>query len=204
MAERKRPPEDPLWEHVTHCSPCYQEFLQARGEVLEQRRARRRIRMVGIAAGIGAIGLTTALLVLRPGDQPQQPPPVANHEPASQVREQPPAEPALTTAVFNFNSVERGEAGGSDRADLQRIPRGRVALSIYLPPGNEPGRYDVRLLRTRADADALASFSGAASIRDGLAVLRIEPDLARFEPGTYVLAIRRTGESWRFQRFVLR
>src|SRR5207244_599528 len=64
LANRPRPTRDAVWEHVTHCSPCYQEFLDLRSQVkieLERRRRaglRRRVvveAIVVVLAG-GAIG----------------------------------------------------------------------------------------------------------------------------------------------------
>ena len=47
---------DAVWEHVTHCSPCYQEFLDLRSQVkIELERRRRAVlrRRVVVAAKIG-------------------------------------------------------------------------------------------------------------------------------------------------------
>src|SRR5689334_16705561 len=49
-ANRRLPHEDPLWQHITHCSPCYQRFLEFRAAVLDHRRARR-----GIGFAVGAV-----------------------------------------------------------------------------------------------------------------------------------------------------
>ena len=49
------------WDHVTHCSPCYREFLQFRAEFLEgerQRRKRMRSRVVAAAVVLGG-GIVT-------------------------------------------------------------------------------------------------------------------------------------------------
>src|SRR3954471_20354065 len=54
LANRPRPTRDAVWEHVTHCSPCYQEFLglrtQVKAELQRQRRTvlRRRIAVAAV------------------------------------------------------------------------------------------------------------------------------------------------------------
>src|SRR4051812_44810991 len=65
-AERRVPPEDPNWQHVRHCSPCYEEYLQARDRVLSERRHRRRVRVGAIAAGVTAVIVIPSALLLNP------------------------------------------------------------------------------------------------------------------------------------------
>jgi hypothetical protein len=109
--------------------------------------------------------------------------------------------------VLNLEGMSstRGPVEAPPEVDLQRLPRkSRVALSIYLPLGSDEGRYEVRLLRNANQIDyPLRTYDGAASIRNGLTVLPIMADFSAFEPGTYVLAFRRTTETWRFRRVAL-
>src|SRR6516225_8801374 len=57
LAARRRPILDADWEHVTHCSPCYREFLEFRAETLEREQHRKQLqRRVAIAAAILLIG----------------------------------------------------------------------------------------------------------------------------------------------------
>src|SRR5262249_48895413 len=50
MAEREFPHEHPFWdEHVSHCSPCYREFLDFRNRVLALESQRRRNTTFGLA-----------------------------------------------------------------------------------------------------------------------------------------------------------
>jgi hypothetical protein len=204
LAERDLPHEDRHWEHVSHCSPCYQEFLERRGVVLERRRGRRRVAVLTAAAVVLLAVAGTVFFVLRSGGQ-------GGRQVAKQSR---PAErgggeaPAnLRTAVINLesDSVVRGGDGkaGRPEQDLQRVPRGRVALLIYLPLGSEPGPYEAELRRSEVDDHPLATFSGNAELQDGLTMLRVTPDLAAIPAGTYVLAIRRAAGAWRFHRVVL-
>jgi hypothetical protein len=37
VAFREELTKDPVWEHITHCSPCYTEFLKFKEEWRERR-----------------------------------------------------------------------------------------------------------------------------------------------------------------------
>ena len=105
---------------------------------------------------------------------------------------------------FRNQSVTRSPLSQETPAtELARVPRGRLALTIILPLGSEPGDYTIRLLKTETDPMELASFSGSATIESGLTILRVSADLSMFEGGGYVLAIRRGQESLRYYRFDL-
>ena len=105
---------------------------------------------------------------------------------------------------FRNQSVTRSPLSQETPAtELARVPRGRLALTIILPLGSEPGDYTIRLLKTETDPMELASFSGSATIESGLTILRVSVDLSMFEGGGYVLAIRRGQESLRYYRFDL-
>jgi hypothetical protein len=57
IAEQRLPHEDPRWGHISHCSPCYREFLDHRQEF---KAALRRIifrRRLIVWTGVGAITL---------------------------------------------------------------------------------------------------------------------------------------------------
>jgi hypothetical protein len=201
VAEKRLPHESPEWQHITHCSPCYQDFLQFRAEVLERRRHRRRRAIVAvgaIAAGalVGAIWLSTT----RPA--PKVPSDIARKSQPSAAQEK---VAKTLTAVLNMQaSPTRGPGPPSAVGDLQRLPRGQMApLLIYLPFGSDAGTYKVDLMQDEGASTSLASFSGQAEIRDGLTVLQVSPDLSRFAPGTYVLSVSREGGQRWTCRFVL-
>jgi hypothetical protein len=71
-------------------------------------------------------------------------------------------------------------------------------LSIYLPRGSEPGRYEVQLLGADRSGTALLTMSGEATVVKGLTRLDLEPDFSGLNPGRYTLATRRAGLSWRY------
>src|SRR3982750_3253853 len=61
---RTLPHEAPAWEHITHCSPCYQEFLAYRASFLEHRRNKRR--MFAAAGAIAAVALIAIVWLSTP------------------------------------------------------------------------------------------------------------------------------------------
>jgi hypothetical protein len=224
MAEQRLPHEHPFWlQHVHRCSPCYREFLDIRNAIIDRQTRKRSQSRIAIAAALALVLVGSVYFALR--EQPQQvQPPIANGvtpdqpspappqptlpEPAPQatVPKQPPETPILT-AVLNLESesstrdLPQGAPGVG--GELQRVPRGRLTLVIYLPLGSEAGAYEVRLLKNESDSASLAMFTGTAQIENGLTALRITPDLSKFGPGAYVLAIRRGVASWRYYRFAL-
>src|SRR5579885_2493447 len=195
MAERARPVRDAHWEHVTHCSPCYREFLDFRAQVLERQLRARRARRLAVAASLVLIvvGLSSYLLLTHRGGS------------SGAKRQQPPAtQPNLVSAVLNLES--QSEVRGAEKqpaGELQRLPRKPLALSIYLPFGSEPGEYEVRLLTRENDTQPIATFKGTAQIENGLTVLRLTMDLSSVPPGPHVLATRRGDAKWRYFRFIV-
>ena len=54
IAERRTLIEDQDWQHITHCSPCYSEFLEHKSAVRSRRRLRYRT-LVFIAVVTAAV-----------------------------------------------------------------------------------------------------------------------------------------------------
>lgn len=195
VAEMALPHEAPGWQHITHCSPCYQEFLEFRAEVLDRRRTRRRLVMAAGGA-IATVSLIAAIWVFSVRSAPKVPSEVARRPQRAATSEK---NSGTLTAVLNMQaSPTRGAGPQSGAGDLQRLPRGQISpLFIYLPFGSDAGTYEVDLLQSEHASTPLASFSGRAEIRDGLTVLQVSPDLSRFPPGMYVLSVsRRNGPLW--------
>jgi hypothetical protein len=197
LAARRRPIRDADWEHVTHCSPCYREFLEFRAETLEREQHKKQLqRRAAIAAAVLLIGGVLTYWAFQ------------DHRNAVITRT-----PAATghklqiSAVLNLESESetRGDSGKTNTParEIQRLPRSAVDLSIYLPLGSEPGSYEIQLFKNRSDAIPLGTFSGVAQIENGLTVLRIAPDFSPFQAGTYSLAIRRNNASWHYYTVIL-
>lgn len=191
LANRARPTRDAAWEHVTHCSPCYREFLDLREEVkrrleLERRQAiRRRAVIGGIAVALIGGGIAAYELFER--------------------REPAPAElgPSLPALLDLRDSSGTRSAGGQTTAAKSHVlPAKRLDLTILLPIGSEPGRYDIQWLK---DIDKpLLSTSGNALVENGTTVLRVRLDLSRQAPGNYLIGVRQPPSDWTFYPVTLR
>lgn len=195
LAERPRPTRDSDWEHVTHCSPCYREFLGFRSEVLERQQHGRAVRRRVLAAAVVVLVAVVAgyfFVRNRPGEIAKQPSPAASQN------------PSLVSAVLNLES--QSEQRGAEKqpvGEIQRLPQKRLALSIYLPFGSEAGDYEVRLLNRDTDQEPVSTYRGTAQIENGLTILRLTVDLSAVPVGPHVLATKRGTEHWRYFRFVV-
>lgn len=187
------------WEHVTHCSPCYREYLISVEELRQRRKHRNRVVLAGGIAGLCILGLAIWRVALIPTVPGPPPPDVVQKPPA--VRE-----PETVAAVLNLESLSatRGNSGSPKAGDeIQRLPRRRLQLSIFLPIGSKAGPYDVQIITESSPKSPLVSQSGEARIVEGLTRLEITLDLSTLEPGTYLLTTRHVGSFWHYFRIVL-
>ena len=105
------------------------------------------------------------------------------------------------TLDLRNRSVTRGAQAAPNNAPLE-LPRGHLALSIYLPIGTEPGEFEVEIIQ-KPESPVLTA-SGSATLRDHITVLEVKLDLAGLAPGLYLLAIREKGWSWNYYPVILK
>lgn len=200
-ANRLTRAKDEVWEHVTHCSPCYREYLDLVEKGRQDRRGRNRIVLVTGLAALFALGFWIRGLVSPTSSVPERKLPETVQRPSE------PKAPETVAAVLNLESLSSTRGGSAARPqpgdEIQRLPRRHLQLSIYLPIGSEAGHYDVQILKESSPNVPLVSLSGEAKIIDGLTRLEIFPDLSVLEPGPYVLGTRHAGDSWHYFRIVL-
>lgn len=184
LASRPRPVRDAAWEHVTHCSPCFREFLDLRTEAkqrleLEYRRAiRRRTALAAIAVAVAGGGIAAYEVFHRGGLRPTE--------------GLGPYQPALLD--LRDASTTRGTEGQRRRTQPYILPAKRLEVTILLPVGSEPGSYEVQFLK---DADKpLLNVSGGATVENGTTVLRAKLDLSRKNPGSYLIGLRQPPSGW--------
>ena len=184
LANRPRPVRDAAWEHVTHCSPCYREFLEFRAEVKRARRslvARRRLMVSGVAAALViAAGITTYEVAHR------------GKQSATQTVG------AYQAAALDLKdrSVARGGAGHSQRTEPLVLPSKPLDLTIYLPIGSEPGVYQVQLLK-KID-EPLMTVLGEARVEHGNTILRARIDLTNVAFGAVLIGLRQPPSDWTY------
>ena len=182
LANRPRPTRDAAWEHVTHCSPCYREFLDLRAQVkqqLERRRrhaVRRRVAFAGLAVVIagGAIAAYEALSRTGQGFGPYQ----------------------SASLDLKDRSVARSVEGQATKTQPLVLPAKRLDLTIFLPIGSEPGRYELQFLK-KID-EPLLNASAEARVEGGTTILRAKLDLAGRAAGSFLLGLRQPPADWTY------
>jgi hypothetical protein len=186
LANRPRPTRDAEWEHVTHCSPCYREFLDLRNQVkielARQRRAvlRRRVVVAAMIVVLAGGGIATYEISQRGYFRITST--AGTYESAS--------------LDLKDRSVSRSVEKQAPKAQPLVLPARRLDLSILLPIGSEPGIYDVQLLK-KID-EPILSASGEATVQQGITVLRAKIDLAGQPAGNYLVGLRQTPSEWTY------
>jgi negative regulator of sigma E activity len=177
---------DPDWEHVTHCSECYREFLAFQSATKQQRQTWRE----AIRWGIALVALATVSIVLYfsrgfvfESKRPQN------------------AELAYLPRRINIESMTRSATRGGEKQPIY-LDRDREALTIQLPIGSMSGEYEFQL-RTPAD-QVILTQSASASIEHGVTSFLVKLDLNSLRPGEYKMEVRRVPFDWQYYPVVLR
>jgi hypothetical protein len=172
---------DRNWQHVTHCSECYREFLDIRAGMKRQQRTKRAAIGVGLALLIAA-----GALVFLPNRHPDA---------------FPPKRPQIAEQIYHprivdleGRSVRLAEKGDAEQPIL--LGREPEELTIRLPFGSKPGRYEIQLLKT-AD-HPLLSATGGARVENGVTSLTTRVDLSNYEPGKYLIGVRQIPFDWTY------
>ncbi len=181
VAARLRPIQDEPWEHVSHCSPCFKEFLELRQVAMAARkRLVRRNRLVlasvVMVAGIGGVVFWTGGTRL-------------------------PAPPTTVAAVINVDLRPFGPARSEVEAAPQSKPlaatldRKAVRLVLSLPVGSDEGKYEVRVMDS--ELHAVMTNTASTAFADHVATLSVAFDFSRLAAGSYVLGVHGPDGSWR-------
>ena len=160
----------PWLDHLSACTPCYQEFTKLRKQAVTQRRRLQ----VWLAAAAVVILTVAGWLWVRTHQQVQ------------------PTE----TAVLDLRglSVTRGENPNSTTQPSLELHRSAKHLVLDLPAGSAEGTYDVALLSETGTQ--LLNATGTVQLQNQVVVLRAEVDLGNVRPGAYLLALRQSGLEW--------
>ena len=187
LANKQRPIGDPTYEHLAQCSPCYREFRDF--QTTGARQAKRKIHFATAAVVLAVlIGMSSYLIQRDDGHAPTAGVRTPEREvpPETQV-----ADVKLLTADLRNASRTRGSISGSTAASV-KLARDLVQLTIILPVGSEPGRYNVRLLRGAREVAVAAAVD--ASIVNFATTLTAKLDLRAVKPAAYRLELKRAGE----------
>ena len=182
LARHERTIDDPWFDHLAQCSPCYAEFQALRVEA-EKRTFGRRMWIAAAAVALIAFCGWWLFRWTRAVEPERQ-----------EARDDVPPQAVVATLDLRGYSPLRGEGPVPGQKAL-RIPRETSRLRVLLPVGAEPGRYDVEL--RAGDGRPLVNVPGDASIVDFVTTLEADVDLAAVAAGSYRLALRHKQESWR-------
>ena len=167
-----------LIDHIATCSPCFNEYSRHRTA------HKRRVAIWFWLASFALLAL--CFLLARARILPTGQAPAFKNEIAGG------AQPLEQVLDLRLSSIPRGDAPEPRGAQLPRIPRGKLALSIYLPTGSEDGVYEIALVN--ASGRDVLTASAEAKLQNYIEVLPASLDLSRFSTGRYVLRIRRRPE----------
>lgn len=178
---------DPAYDHLSKCSPCYQEFRALQQAEAAGRTAAARRKWFGYAAAAVLLLAIAGTWFALGRDGRQISAPTANE-----------AAPQVASLDLRPLAVARSEE--QKDAKTLEVPRGRVNATILLPVGSSPGDYEVRILDR--DLRVRASTTGSAEIRNYITTLEAAIDTSGLDTGDYQLTLRREGGEW--QMFPLR
>jgi hypothetical protein len=177
VAGRRELIEDDAWQHITHCSPCYAAFLRYKNEFRLHRR-RKGLKLLLGAVAFAVFGASITLYEIRRRSDP------------SGV-----SQGAYEAAALDLRnaSSKRGTKGESGNATALFLPRKRLALTIYLPFGSEPGDYQVRLAQRD---QPVVTARAKATLEQGITVLNAKVDTSTLSPGQYTIGVRQGMWNW--------
>jgi hypothetical protein len=181
VSKRHLPIRDSYWEHLTHCSPCFQEFLEFRKELTTSRKRLVLRNRLLLGAAFAAVAIA-GVLVLPAPHKAGRPTVMAE---------------ALSDVDMRPFSVARGDSDNPPPPEQYAgtLARTRTQLNVILPLGAEEGNYEVQLL-DEGRHQVVPSANATAFFADHLVKFKVSFDLTGVPPGRYVLASRRDGWGW--------
>ena len=161
---------EPWLEHLSSCSPCFQEFSDFRKVAAGQRR--RKYAFLS-AAAVLIIAVAGWLWV--------------KTQYSGQSTETQVVDLRNVPAVHGQNPIE------ADQHHLE-LHRWCKHLILDLPNGSKEGNDEVALL-SETGAPVLGSSGTARSKGQGV-ILKVDLDVSRVQPGQYFLGLRQPGAEW--------
>jgi hypothetical protein len=161
---------DQWLNHLSSCSPCFQDFRRFRAEASARNR---RVFQVALAAAAVLLIIVGGLRWLR-------------------------SRPLIQIATVTLDLRDRSVARGGNPSEAQRVPlevsREAKHLILDLPIGSKEGSYQLALLKD--SGEPIISTTGLAQLENHSVILKTEIDLAGVSPGLYLLAVRHNGLEW--------
>lgn len=181
LALRVRAADDPLWAHVSGCSPCYADVreLQARHDVPLEPKPRPM--WLGLAAAAALFVIAGGIWYFVSVSSPAPPAVVAQTLPS-------------TVLDLRPYAVSRSEEAAKPVGSLLLGRKVQIVV-LVLPVASAEGEYLLRILD--ADLNPRLSTSAVAALVNGDTNITKQLNLTTLPAGRYTLAIKREPEGWR-------
>jgi|SRR5947209_9043838 len=171
LATKDLPISHPAREHITRCSPCFQEFRAFEKGILREKSKKTWIRAgLGLAAA-ATVAIVIAIIPLSHHHGPQQ-----------------------TIGVWKIPSATRDVDNGMTAKPLS-ISRQEGVVRITLPLGSDDGQYEIQIRRS-PEGPVIQSYIGKAEIAKSETQLPLEADFRDLPPGLYAVAYRHGDATW--------
>lgn len=191
LALRERAADDPLYAHVSQCSPCYVAIreLQNKYGVTVEQNPRGVWPWLAVAAALLCMVAGGAWYFTK--SQVAQPPLIAK----SQI--------SLPSTILDLRpySVVRSDNNPASSAPLA-MGRGRQNVTLVLPVASADGQYSLKLLDS--NLSPRMTSNPTARLVDGVTSIGTELDFTDVPVGRYTLALKREPEDWRYFPLVVR
>ena len=163
---------NPHWQHVTHCSECYREFLGFRAEAKREAKAGRIRNRLVVAASlvIGFVGVVFGLREFNQANRPRN------------------AELTFRRRVVYLEGVTRSAEGTGETKPLS-FEREPEELTIRLPLASPEGTYEIQV--EKMAGNPLLTANGQAKMGNGITAFTVRLDFSKLEPGDYFMCVRR-------------
>jgi len=174
LGQKKIGRDDPAWEHIWNCSPCFRDFKVIRdarlAEIEGRHRAQRRRRNLALAASVLVCAIILAALFYRS---------------IGQLR----GGAAVVAIDLTNAGTFRGDADDNGHV-LAELPATLDEIHLKLPVFSRPGRYVVAILQSKSQNAAVALGSATTTGTGVNLSLVLTLDLSATKPGRYFLATR--------------
>lgn len=176
LGERRIGRDDPAWDHIWHCSPCFADFKKIRdARLAEIEGAERRARNKRTTAIWAAVVVTCACLF------------AIILFTANRVR----GTTVVPVDLANAGTVRGLNEDTTHARVLATLPRKLDELEVTLPMFSPQGRYVLAILKSPSESTAIALGSANTAGTGAKLKLVVTLDLSAAKPGRYYLATRR-------------
>lgn len=181
LALRVREADDPLWAHVSACSPCYADVRALQAKHVVSVEAKPRPALLWRAAAAALFVVAGGIWYFVSSRSPNPPAIVAQTLPS-------------TVLDLRPYAVSRSEGAGKP-VDSLSLGRKVQMVVLVLPVASAEGDYSLRILDS--NLNPRLSTSAVAVLVSGSTSITKELDLTALPAGRYTLAIKREPEDWR-------